>query len=249
MTRRLLPVCVLALSAIAQTPPTFDVVSIKPHPLPPGQFFFRMPGGEFRATGPTFSARTTTLEYLIMDAYNVKDYQIAGLPGWGKGANADHFDFDAKCETTPTTAQLRQMLQVALADRFQLKIRHDKKEYPVYSLTVAPGGVKMRKLGEDEKVPTYASMPPASAKSIGGWPGLLNLISMSVDRPVIDETHLNGNYESVRLEWQQYGREMREGSPLSIFADIQPQLGLKLTPRKDLVDIVVVESAQKPSAN
>jgi len=72
---------------------------------------------------------------------------------------------------------------------------------------------------------------------------------MSVDRPVKDETGLNGNYESQPLEWQQYIREVREGSPLSIFADIQPRLGLKLTPRKDLVDIVVVEHAEKPSAN
>jgi len=143
-------VLLLAAAAVAQTPLTFDVVSIKPHPLPPGQFFFRMAGRGLQVTGPTFSARTTTLEYLIMDAYNLKEYQIAGLPDWAKGANADHFDFDAKCETTPTTVQLRQMLQSALADRFQLKIRRDKKEYPVYSLTVGPGGVKMRKLGDDE---------------------------------------------------------------------------------------------------
>jgi uncharacterized protein (TIGR03435 family) len=245
---RLAAFCLLlAGSALAQT---FDVVSIKPHPLPAGQFIFRFAGGSgLHPTGPSYTMRSATLEWLVMDAYDVKDYQISGLPQWALGAEAEHFDVDAKSEKTPTAPELRQMLQAMLADRFQLKARMDKKELPVYVLTVAPGGVKMRKLAEDEKVPTFASRPPVMEKAILSCSGLSGLIGRSVDRPLIDETGLTGNYEFPTLDWGQYGRELRQGEALSIFSAVQEKLGLKLERRKDLVDVVVVEHADRPSGN
>jgi uncharacterized protein (TIGR03435 family) len=237
----------LAGTAMAQT---FDVVSIKPHPIPSGQFFFRVAGGaELHPTGPSYTMRVATLEYLIMDAFNVKEYQISGLPQWALGAEAEHFDVDAKSEKTPTAAELRQMLQAMLADRFQLKVRRDKKELPVYVLTVAPGGVKMRKLAEDEKVPTFASRPPVMEKMISPYSSLSPLIALNLDRPLIDETGLTGNYEFPTLDWRQFGSELRQGESLSIFSVLQEKLGLKLEQRKDMVDIVVVEHAERPSGN
>jgi uncharacterized protein (TIGR03435 family) len=237
----------LAGTALAQT---FDVVSIKPHPIPAGQFFFRVAGGaELHPTGPSYTMRVATLEYLIMDAFNVKEYQISGLPQWALGTEADHYDVDAKSEKTPTAAELRQMLQAMLADRFQLKVRRDKKELPVYVLTVAPGGVKMRKLAEDEKVPTFASRPPVMEKMISPYSSLSPLIARNLDRPMIDETGLTGNYEFATLDWRQFGSELRQGESLSIFSALQEKLGLKLERRKDMVDIVVVEHAERPSGN
>ena len=35
----------------------------------------------------------------------------AGLPNWARGTGADHYAVIAKSERTPTTAQLREMLQ------------------------------------------------------------------------------------------------------------------------------------------
>ena len=36
------------------------------------------------------------------------------------------------------------MLQVALEDRFQLKLHQETKDVPMYNLTVAKGGIKLK---------------------------------------------------------------------------------------------------------
>ena len=253
---------VLALSATVAVifaqesggPLKFEVISVKPVTLPPGRFFFRSGDAGPRVSGDSYTANPTTLEYLIMDAYNVKDYQIAGLPKWANGANADHFNVAAKAERPPTLEQLRQMLQSLLAERFQLKLHREMRPLPAYELVVAPGGHKMRKMADDEKVPTYAGRPPENVKQMGPFSGIVNLIAMSADRPVIDNTGLTGNYESARLDWAQFIRQRRNetgdgDTGLTIFQALQTELGLKLEARKGPVEILVIDSAEKPSAN
>jgi uncharacterized protein (TIGR03435 family) len=86
------------------------------------------------------------------------------------------------------------------------------------------------------------------------------LLGGQVDRPVIDKTGLTGRYD-IHLE---FARELPPGALLngmpmpapppndsgapSIFTAIQ-QLGLKLSADKAPLDVVVVDSAQKPSEN
>ena len=243
--------CLLAQQGAA--PLKFEVVSVKPVTLPPGQFFFRMGNAGPRVTGDSFTANPTTLEYLIMDAYTVKDYQIAGLPKWALGANADHFNVAAKAERPPTPGQLRQMLQALLAERFQLTLHREMRPLPAYDLVLAPGGHKMRKMTVDEKVPTYASRPPDNVKAMGDFAGMVALIAMCVDRPVIDKTGLTGNFESPRLDWAQFMRQRRaeadSDTGLTVFQALQSELGLKLEARKEPVEMLVLDRAEKPSAN
>lgn len=83
-------------------------------------------------------------------------------------------------------------------------------------------------------------------------PMLIKLLSNFVDRPIIDQPGLKGVYEYANLEWRQLGQEHREdpvGAQGSLFAMLQEQLGLKLEPRKNLVEVVVIERADRPSAN
>lgn len=65
-------------------------------------------------------------------------------PGWIK---SDAYNIEAKAEGNPSP-QLMQgpMLQALLEKRFFLKIRHETKEVPVYVLTVAKNGSKLRAL-------------------------------------------------------------------------------------------------------
>jgi hypothetical protein len=60
----------------------FEVVSVKPNPLPPGQFVIRRyPNGALpRAEGNGYTQRRITLQDLVIQAYGVNDYQIFGLP-------------------------------------------------------------------------------------------------------------------------------------------------------------------------
>src|SRR5262249_987524 len=107
------------------------------------------PGGRFSATG-------VDVKRLMAMAYNVRDYQITGLPSW---AESDQFDITAKPEgdappqegRAPTPAEMqtqqqkmRAMLKDLLADRFGLKIHTETKELPVYALVLAKGGPKMQ---------------------------------------------------------------------------------------------------------
>lgn len=54
------------------------------------------------------------------------------------------YDLDAAAEGSPTRAQMWLMLQVLLEDRFQLKYHRETRELPVYEITAAKGGFKLR---------------------------------------------------------------------------------------------------------
>jgi len=59
-----------------------------------------------------------------------------------------------------------------------------------------------------------------------------------VDRPVVDRTGLDGYFRMVVL-----------GAPneeVSVFTAIQEQLGVKLTPGRETVDVLVIDSAKMP---
>ncbi len=71
------------------------------------------------------------------------------------------------------------------------------------------------------------------------------------DRHVVDRTGLTGTYD-LRLVFTPEMRANRaEPDPgdLSIFTAVQDQLGLKLEPQKAMVEVVVVDHAEKPGEN
>src|SRR5205814_437689 len=130
------------------------------------------PGGggpSFQVDHRRFTATNVNLFGLIVRAYAVKTcrplglgecYAISGGPDWLK---KDRFDIQAKIpDDTPEynlnqfqsgqAPQLQLMLQALLADRFRLKIRREKKQLPVYVLTIAKKGHKLKKSGEAEMV-------------------------------------------------------------------------------------------------
>ena len=87
--------------------------------------------------------------------------------------------------------------------------------------------------------------------------GLLQ--SMVFDRPVVDQTGLEGRYDFT-LKWtpddEQFGGRGGRGAqpdkadaPPDMFTAIQDQLGLKLTSTKIPVDVLVIDRAAKPSEN
>src|ERR1700722_12860721 len=74
----------LALHLCAQ-PPAFEVASIKLNPISGARVFRPVPEpGKplFAVNGNRVLDEFSTVRELIMDVYNVKDYQIIGLPDW-----------------------------------------------------------------------------------------------------------------------------------------------------------------------
>ncbi len=237
--------------AASQTVPTFEVVSVKPHPLQPGHFVFRQPSAErvLSAAGDRFNEHVATLQDLIVEAYGVKDYQISSLPDWAQ-SGADHFDVVATLPAgaTPTSKQLQLMLQSMLADRFQLKLHREMKELPVYALVIAKNGSKLRELS-DATPPTFDSALSRSTVAM-----LISMLANVVDRPVIDHTGLTGGYEYATPDWRQFIINKKAGAldadtGQSVFTAVQEQLGLKLEPRKEPAEILIIDRAEKPSGN
>jgi uncharacterized protein (TIGR03435 family) len=65
--------------------------------------------------------------------------------------------------------------------------------------------------------------------------------------PILDRTGLAGNYE-IRLRAMigaQAAASDAADAPPEVFTAIQDQLGLRLVPRKDLVDVLVVDHIEK----
>jgi uncharacterized protein (TIGR03435 family) len=243
----ILIVIALWSSAVFAQSREFEVASIKPSDP------HSTPTRTIRTTGRDVYANITVL-LLMRTAYDVQDYQIAGAPSW---LSSQFYDIAAKAdgESAPSQAELRQMFQKLLANRFQLKLHHETRDLPVYALVVGKGGPLMRESGPDAR---YSFMIPGS----GQWKvsklemsRLARDLTREVGRTVVDFTGLTGYYDFT-LEWapEQAAIPTADGATLpnsgpSIFTAVQQQLGLKLESRKHPIDLLIIDHVEKPSAN
>ncbi len=88
----------------------------------------------------------------------------------------------------PSSAQVRLMLQALLAERFNLKLRRESKDLPVYEVTVGKNGPKMKEVAPDGP----ATVPPVFK---GTMEHILIMLRGPLERPLIDKTGLAGTYE------------------------------------------------------
>ncbi len=243
----------------ADAKPVFDVLTIKPSPPEQqGKLFSVRPGGH------VVTINTTLLD-LIKFAYGVQDKQVQNLPDW---AASEKFDLNGKPDVagTPNPDQLHNLVRQALADRFQLKFHEQKKEMPAYVLTVAEGGEKMQKAPADG-----GALPSLFFRGLGvltvtnaTMEDFSHLMQEAVlDRPVVDETELQGRYNFL-LKWtpdeSQFGGmgikipppsdTPAADAPPPLYTAITEQIGLKLKAMsKAPVQVLVVDHVDHPSAN
>ena len=82
--------------------------------------------------GGRYQIRYGTMIQLINAAYGVDPDKILGGPAW---LDWDSFDVMALAPPDSELETLRAMMQALLADRFQLVVHPDKREFPTYALT------------------------------------------------------------------------------------------------------------------
>jgi uncharacterized protein (TIGR03435 family) len=226
---------------------SYDAVTIKPDDT--GHGFFNL-------TPDSFSMGGMPAWVLIRSAYGVLlEDQVTGLPEWAK---SEHIAVQAKMD--PETAavldklplmerwkQMQLMLQAMLADRFDLKAHRESKDLPIYVLTVAKGGPKMKKTAPDGLGgnATYAS-GKVTAHEISVEALAANL-SFTLGRVVVNQTGLAGGYDFT-LDYAPEGADASDTRP-SLFTALEEQLGLKLVPSKGPVDVIVVDHIERPTAN
>jgi uncharacterized protein (TIGR03435 family) len=158
------------------------------------------------------------------------------------------------------------MTQSMLDERFRLKFHHESRELSIYSLTLVKSGVKGPGLVDAPNEPC----PPSTAATVrcgtvstyvgrilgerGRMSQLADRLSTMLGRTVVDKTGLTGSYDiDVRFA-PDPGLQLPAGPPAdpsgpSIFTAVQEQLGLKLQAGKGPVEVIVVDSAEKPEGN
>ena len=100
--------------------PSFEVATVKPSdPASQGKGF----GGAPRK----FQTRNTTMNDLIMFAYDVNSKQIVGAPAWFE---TDKFDITGQPDVpgSPNASQIKLMMRKLIESRFAMKYHMDKKE-------------------------------------------------------------------------------------------------------------------------
>lgn len=251
-----------ALAALAfgalwaqQARPSFDVTSVKPNKSVDRKFgIVPSPGGRVRATN-------STLKQLINVAYQMPDFRISGNAGW---MNSDRFDIEAKAAGDPPREQLLLMLQSLLADRFKLVVHRETRELPTYDLRVDKGGPKLK---EGKCVGQPGPANPCGGFNASAWGHfvgkaagmgqLIQFLSTLQSRAVVDKTGLTGEYD-MELTWTPEELPTLPADPdqarpdpngPSIFTALQEQLGLRLEPSKGPVEMLVIDSAEKPAQN
>jgi uncharacterized protein (TIGR03435 family) len=133
--------------------PTFEVVSIKTALDPGIQPMICLtpctPGEKLSVVGSRVDIRFMSLFRLILKAYRINPYQIAG-PDW---IRSQRFDIMAKIPDGASNDQIPQMIQSMLAERFKLVMHRESKEQPVYGLIVAKTGSKLQPASTDADPP------------------------------------------------------------------------------------------------
>jgi uncharacterized protein (TIGR03435 family) len=203
---------------------TFEVASIRPSPDAPPQGVVagaRIDGAQFRTS-------YLTLKDYIAVAYKLKLYQITG-PDW---IGTERFDITATLPDGALPAQAPEMMESLLEDRFQLKTHREKKEFPVYALVLAKGGLKMTETPPDAELANADARAPQEFTGAGSNQGVsvnlgqgasftfannkfeakkLNMAAVAgtlerfLDRPIVDATDLSGRYDfSVPVTAEDY---------------------------------------------
>ncbi|MEP7351919.1 MAG: TIGR03435 family protein [Acidobacteriota bacterium] len=238
----------------ANADPSFEVVTVKPtsrrEVLDKG----------FGMRGRRFTVTNESVTDLITLAFGLHVQQMAGAPLW---AQSEKFDIEGEAdgEGEPNLDQWKLMLRKMLADRFQLSFHIEKKELTVYALTVAKGGLKMTRSANQDGLAGLGLRGLGSvvgrSANMGNFRNFMQGYVM--DRPVLDQTGLDGRYDFT-LDWTpdefQFSTQGVKAPPApdnavhpSLYTAIQQQMGLKLERVKGPADVMVVDRLEKPSEN
>lgn len=282
----ILSACVVcSCTTLAQQPSekiAFEVASIKPaQPMPMGEMRINMgvDEGMLRYTN-------VALKDCIRIAYRVKEFQVQG-PEWLGSAR---FDIVAKLPDGSSKDQVPEMLQALLAERFKLTLHRDTKEHAIYALVEGKGGAKLKPADIQSAAPDGKGSPNGGPGR--GGPGrnammmqvdgagahlkapsatlanLAEMISRFSERPVVDMTGIEGQYdfdlvfspETVR-GGPVGGRFPKPGGgehvqpdtpsePAGSIYDSVARYGLKLDPRKAPMEVLIVDHIEKePTEN
>jgi uncharacterized protein (TIGR03435 family) len=274
MTAGLLFGAALTIAAQAQ-PGAFEAASVRPSPSNDSrraELRF-LPGGGVSIIGIPL--------YMIVATAHAVPYQshtdrLTGGPDW---VRSQRFDIQAKAAPgamdgltgAARLARTRAMLRSLLEERFHLKVRRESRELPVYVLSVAPGGLKLKPAKVDDKsCPDDGSchqITGGQGRGVHGkavdLPDIARYIENWTDRPVVNAARADGLFDIDTDPWVSMfpvgvppgppspapGTESPSDPVRPSLFNILARVGLKLEAGKAKVDAFVIEHIQQPTPN
>lgn len=181
----------------------------------------------------------------------------------------ERFDVIAKAEgdvpqaAPNTVGPVHVMLQALLIDRFKLVMHHEQREQPIYALVVARSDGRLGPQLKPSSLDCQRRTLPAPdgprcglRAEVGQFKGggvtmltFASALSSMLQQAVVDRSGLEGSYD-LALAFtpdQPGGRGAPpDATAPSLFTAMQEQLGLKLTAQRGPVDVLVIDSAERP---
>ena len=209
-------------------------------------------------------ARGATVQFLIMEAYNLDWHQIVGGPAWIDIRNAStRFDIEAKppadvaaryaAPRNPRIAppdEIRQMLQNLLAERFQLEVHVQQSQGQIYELVRSSRPLHLNPPRDTNAYPWAGGIGGGLPEATGirgtnvSMPELAKRMTDWLRMPVVDRTGLAGSYDFLA--------EIDADDALGVDDSIRlalRELGLQLKKSTGTVSQLVVDRVSLPSAN
>lgn len=237
----------VAAQPAAPTSLSFDVASVKIRPpgvrkLPNGvvlPVYGAGPPGKVEFSEGKLSADGASARRLILAAYRLPRTQLTGGPDW---LDYEHFDIEAKASGPAEEAELRRMLQSLLEERFKLVVHHVTKVMHADAIVVGKKGSKLQPWTSGQPLPPM----PLKKHIAGAYRGHGTLAQLayflagdfSEPYPVVDKTGLAGDFV-IQFQWRE-NETMRHAIR---------DLGLRTRGVRTAVDILVVDSIDRPSEN
>lgn len=252
MIRWLSLACIaLGVALSAQAPrPAFEVASVKKLPQ-------RMAPTQSSTAGAAFYRTNATVASLILFAYNIRDFELIGGPGW---IRTDLFEINARAATEVSQDEKRLMVQSLLEERFKLVVRKDKQEMGFSALVLARSDGRLGPNFTDCPDPNRPLPPPRPPRGGSLWvvtcgtmADLATIASINLRTPVVDNTGVTGRWH-VEVAFI----DPRRPPSVAAQADVDPnltemrtalqdQLGVKLESTRGPVDVLVVDSVEQPT--
>ena len=202
----LIACCSQALAQPSAEAQTFEIASVRAsEPGARGESVVTEPG--------KLTMRNVSLRSCIQWAYDVRSFQISG-PGW---LTDSRFDIAAKAAGAASDDRLRPMSRALLAERFGLRLHHERKELPVYVLTMGKQRTQLHESTSEGPVRFSGSGAILLAER-ASMSDVETRVSEQLGRSVVDKTGLTGRYD-FRFDVTPY--VMAASSPVADGPDVK----------------------------
>jgi bla regulator protein blaR1 len=193
------------------------------------------------------------LDSLIRYAYDLQDFRVIGAPEWTRDAR---YDIAAKASHPIAEAERRQMMRTLLADRFQMKSHFEMRERTIYLMTAARPDKRLGP-GLKRRPECESAATPCQGGGTGRQDGIVlgavtlkqlaeGMISTVRRELVLDETGIGGVFDVEMSFRPETSTDPNDARPAFVTA-MQEQLGLNLEPTRRQIEVLVIDSIDRPT--